>query len=106
MNRTLLLCSLLVLAAPLSVRAEEAKAESGDQTDSNYYWTGTQLYNLGRLGEAFESFEKAIQRKQNTKEAEAYLLQIRQEIVNNAKKRSDEKSSLNYRSEEHTSELQ
>ena len=96
MNRTLLLFSLLVFAVPLTVRAEDAKAESGDQTDSNYYWTGTQLYNLGRLGEAFESFEKAIQRKQNTKEAEAYLLQIRQEIVNNAKKRSDEKNSLNY----------
>ena len=70
--------------------------DSADQTDNNYYWQGTQLYNLGRLGEAFESFEKAIQRKQNTKEAEAYLLQIRQEIVNNAKKRSEEKNSLNY----------
>jgi hypothetical protein len=67
-----------------------------DQSDSNFYWQGTQLYNLGRLGEAFESFEKAIQRKQNTKEAEAYLLQIRQEIVNNAKKRSDERNALNY----------
>src|SRR5580765_1708420 len=67
-----------------------------DQTDSNFYWQGTQLYNLGRLGEAFESFEKAIQRKQNTKEAEAYLLQIRQEIVNSAHKRAEEKNSLNY----------
>lgn len=67
-----------------------------DQSDSNFYWQGTQLYNLGRLGEAFESFEKAIQRKQNSKEAEAYLLQIRQEIVNNAKKRSDERNALNY----------
>jgi len=45
---------------------------------------------------AFESFEKAIQRNRNSKEAEAYLLQIRQEIVNNAKKRSEEKNSLNY----------
>src|SRR6185369_12951020 len=69
-----------------------------DQTDNNYYWQGTQLYNLGRLGEAFESFEKAIQRKQNSKEAEAYLLQIRQEIVNNAKKRSDERNALSYNS--------
>src|SRR5580704_8419127 len=91
-----------------SVRADDAKpaapaaapasgdAASADQTDSNYYWQGTQLYNLGRLGEAFESFEKAIQRKQNSKEAEAYLLQIRQEIVNNAKKRSEERATLNY----------
>jgi len=80
-----------------SVLAADAKSsDSADQTDSNYYWQGTQLYNLGRLGEAFESFEKAIQRKQNTKESEAYLLQIRQEIVNNAKKRSEEKNSLNY----------
>ncbi len=68
---------------------------SADQSDNNYYWQGTQLYNLGRLGEAFESFEKAIQRKQNTKEAEAYLLQIRQEIVNNAANHQKEKS-LNY----------
>jgi outer membrane protein OmpA-like peptidoglycan-associated protein len=66
------------------------------QTDNNFYWQGTQLYNLGRLGEAFDSFEKAIQRKQNTKEAEAYLLQIRQEIVTNAKKRAEERATLNY----------
>jgi len=85
----------LGIALSVGVQADD-KADSADQTDSNYYWQGTQLYNLGRLGEAFESFEKAIQRKQNTKEAEAYLLQIRQEIVNNAKKRSEEKNSLNY----------
>src|SRR5690349_12227741 len=66
-----------------------------DQEQNNYYWQGTQLYNLGRLGEAFDSFEKAIQRKQNSKEAEAYLLQIRQEIVNNAKVRGQEKGALN-----------
>src|SRR5205809_7408860 len=92
--------SFLLLAAP-SLWAADAKdtgntPSATDQTDSNYYWQGTQLYNLGRLGEAFESFEKAIQRKQNSKEAEAYLLQIRQEIVNNAKKRSEEKNALNY----------
>jgi flagellar motor protein MotB len=93
-----LLCSLfaVLLALPLAGFAADDKSGSADQTDNNYYWQGTQLYNLGRLGEAFESFEKAIQRKQNTKEAEAYLLQIRQEIVNNAKKRSEEKNALNY----------
>jgi len=89
---------------PGFVRAEDAPAKnadanapnSADQADNNFYWQGTQLYNLGRLGEAFESFEKAIQRKQNAKEAEAYLLQIKQEIVNNAKKRAEERGSLNY----------
>lgn len=82
---------------PANVSGGNASTEaSADQTDNNYYWQGTQLYNLGRLGEAFESFEKAIQRKQNAKEAEAYLLQIRQEIVTNAKKRSEEKGTLNY----------
>ncbi len=86
----------LSLALPMMGVAASKSNDSADQTDSNFYWQGTQLYNLGRLGEAFESFEKAIQRKQNTKEAEAYLLQIRQEIVNNAKKRSEEKGSLNY----------
>jgi len=70
--------------------------QPSDQTDNDYYWKGTQLYNLGRLGEAFDSFEKAIQRKQNSKEAEAYLLQIRQEIVTNAKKRAEERATLNY----------
>src|SRR5882724_8705359 len=82
-----------------ALHAADAKSDNGnsaDQTDSNFYWQGTQLYNLGRLGEAFESFEKAIQRKQNTKESEAYLLQIRQEIVNNAQKRKEEKNALNY----------
>jgi flagellar motor protein MotB len=86
----------VLCALPFVVSAADDKTGSADQTDNNYYWQGTQLYNLGRLGEAFESFEKAIQRKQNTKEAEAYLLQIRQEIVNNAKKRSEEKNALNY----------
>ena len=89
------LCALR-FALPSLTWADDAKADSADQADNNYYWQGTQLYNLGRLGEAFESFEKAIQRKQNAKEAEAYLLQIRQEIVNNAKKRTEEKNSLNY----------
>jgi outer membrane protein OmpA-like peptidoglycan-associated protein len=78
----------------LPVHAADEKKNSVDQTDNNYYWQGTQLYNLGRLGEAFESFEKAIQRKQNSKEAEAYLMQIRQEIVNNAKNREKEKQNL------------
>ncbi len=89
-----------VLLAAFCVLSPGAQAEdrtgSADQSDSNYYWQGTQLYNLGRLGEAFESFEKAIQRKQNSKEAEAYLLQIRQEIVTNAKKRSNESRALEY----------
>src|SRR5580692_7642242 len=98
-NRTLIF-AICLLPFAMSVWADDSKApaaaDSADQTDSNYYWQGTQLYNLGRLGDAFESFEKAIQRKQNTKEAEAYLLQIRQEIVNNAKKRSEEKNAMNY----------
>ena len=104
MNRNPFLVALaaaLLTGVGLDVRAENAGAassasNSADQGDNNYYWQGTQLYNLGRLGEAFESFEKAIQRKQNTKEAEAYLLQIRQEIVTNAKKRQEEKGALNY----------
>jgi len=86
----------VLLTLSLAAWAADDKSAPADQTDNNYYWQGTQLYNLGRLGEAFESFEKAIQRKQNTKEAEAYLLQIRQEIVNNAKKRSEEKNAINY----------
>ncbi len=97
MNRFLSLIALALTVLTVSMPlGAEGKNDSADQTDSNFYWQGTQLYNLGRLGEAFESFEKAIQRKQNTKEAEAYLLQIRQEIVTNAKKRSEEKSALNY----------
>ena len=94
----ILFAVLLSLGASISTRADDTSSKDGaDQTDNNYYWQGTQLYNLGRLGEAFDSFEKAIQRKQNAKEAEAYLLQIRQEIVNNAKKKAQERSStLNF----------
>jgi flagellar motor protein MotB len=84
----------LSLSVP-AVQAAEKEKENIDQAENNYYWQGTQLYNLGRLGEAFESFEKAIQRKQNSKEAEAYLMQIRQEIVNNAKNREKEKDNIN-----------
>jgi len=81
--------------APSLYAADKAKSSDSDQTENNYYWQGTQLYNLGRLGEAFESFEKAIQRKQNSKESEAYLMQIRQEIVNSAKNRSKERETVN-----------
>src|SRR5579872_501105 len=99
-----LLFAALLMGTPVLSFAENAKdpnaangtSGSVDQTDNNFYWQGTQLYNLGRLGEAFESFEKAIQRKQNSKEAEAYLIQIRQEIVTNAKKRAEERNTLNY----------
>ncbi len=94
------LWGVAALAGLLSVPAFSADTQNqkqpSDQTENDYYWKGTQLYNLGRLGEAFDSFEKAIQRKQNTKEAEAYLLQIRQEIVTNAKKRAEERATLNY----------
>lgn len=90
-------CMNLSMAAFAADAAPAASkdASGADQTENNYYWQGTQLYNLGRLGEAFESFEKAIQRKQNAKEAEAYLMQIRQEIVNNAKNRSKERETVN-----------
>src|SRR5580704_16239763 len=83
-------------AADATTPPPQDTSKPQDQTDNNYYWQGTQLYNLGRLGEAFDSFEKAIQKKQNSKESEAYLLQIRQEIVTNAKKRAEEKAMLNY----------
>lgn len=95
----LLLSSLAILSCltfpGYSAESKDAAAP-GDQTENSYYWQGTQLYNLGRLNEAFESFEKAIQRKQNAKESEAYLLQIRQEIVTNAKRLNEAKSALNY----------
>jgi len=81
---------------PSSPAPQEASSASVDQNENNFYWQGTQLYNLGRLGEAFDSFEKAVQKKQNSKEAQAYLMQIKQEIVNNAKKREQERSTLNY----------
>jgi outer membrane protein OmpA-like peptidoglycan-associated protein len=103
MKKTFFGCILSLSLAVIPVWADDApnagnsgNKQPSDQTDNNYYWQGTQLYNLGRLGEAFDSFEKAIQRKQNTKEAEAYLLQIRQEIVTNAKKRAEERATLNY----------
>jgi flagellar motor protein MotB len=89
------IAALSLLSVPTLSRAADAKPSDTDQTENNYYWQGTQLYNLGRLGEAFESFEKAIQRKQNAKESEAYLMQIRQEIVNNAKNRSKERETVN-----------
>jgi flagellar motor protein MotB len=97
MKRFLAFALTLGLAAtpPLLRAADNAKTADADQTENNYYWQGTQLYNLGRLGEAFESFEKAIQRKQNSKESEAYLMQIRQEIVSNAKNRSKERDTVN-----------
>src|SRR5256885_10416395 len=90
--------SIVLSRAPASILFADAQDPNkpADQTDNNFYWQGTQLYNLGRLGEAFDSFEKAIQKKQNSKEAEAYLLQIRQEIVTNAKKRAEERQTLNY----------
>jgi len=92
MKRALVTLGLLVAAYSMPLQAADKEVS---QADNNYYWEGTRLYNLGRLGEAFESFEKAIQRKQNSKEAEAYLMQIRQEIVNNVKNRKNEQSNVN-----------
>ena len=94
MKRFLAIFTAAACFSASPVIAASAKSDV-DQTENNYYWQGTQLYNLGRLGEAFESFEKAIQRKQNAKESEAYLMQIRQEIVNNAKNRNKEQETVN-----------
>jgi outer membrane protein assembly factor BamD (BamD/ComL family) len=91
-----ILAVALLIAIPVFAADPPGQKQPSDQTENDYYWKGTQLYNLGRLGEAFDSFEKAIQRKQNSKESEAYLLQIRQEIVTNAKKRAEERATLNY----------
>lgn len=95
MRLKLLSLSLFTLTFGATMLRAADKTSDADQTENNYYWQGTQLYNLGRLGEAFESFEKAIQRKQNSKESEAYLMQIRQEIVNNAKSRAKERETVN-----------
>jgi hypothetical protein len=55
------LCVVSFAFPLMTCAADDAKpaasADSADQSDSNYYWQGTQLYNLGRLGEAFDSFE-------------------------------------------------
>jgi outer membrane protein OmpA-like peptidoglycan-associated protein len=90
-----LLLAVITFAAPAMAADDKSSDAKVDQTENDYYWKGTQLYNLGRLGEAFESFEKAIQRKQNAKESEAYLMQIRTEIVNNAKSRAKERETVN-----------
>ena len=100
--RSLILLTLLAPAA-IVLRADDAKDGSNtptttDLTDNDYYWKQKQFNNLGRLGEPFDGFETAVQHKQNSKESEAYLSKIRQQIVNEAKRRGDERSTLNYNS--------
>jgi len=53
--------------------------------ENHYYWEGVELYTLGRYTESFEAFQKAIENRQNVKESEAYLLQIRKDIMEKAK---------------------
>jgi len=76
------------------VQAED-KGDSADQTDSNYYWQGTQLYNL----DVWEKRSKVLRRPSSEAEHQrsgSLPASDPQEIVNNAKKRSEEKSALNY----------
>lgn len=87
----------LLFSGMVTVLAEDPEeVPQADKTGDSFYWRGTQLYNLGRLGEAFENFERAIQKGQNVTESEAYLMQIRQEIVNRAKQRAEKDRLIQY----------
>jgi hypothetical protein len=48
---------------------------------AGFYDKGVQLYKAGRYSDATESFEQAIRRKENPKEAQAYIERIRKETV-------------------------
>jgi hypothetical protein len=48
---------------------------------STFYSQGIDLYKAGRMSEAVDVFEQAIKRKDNPKEAQAYIDRIRKETV-------------------------
>jgi hypothetical protein len=58
------------------------------------YAEGQRLYNMGRLADAFDQFEKSSKKNQNRAEAEKYMSRIRAEVVGATKRRQQERASI------------
>ncbi len=91
-----------------------ALADSSSQKENDpssldnkkFYWQNTKLYNQGRLSEPYEGFENTVQGKQNTKESEAYLTRIRQDMVKSVRDKEKERQGLNYQGDSAANPLQ
>jgi hypothetical protein len=73
------------------LQAEEAPSAQVDPC----YAEGVKLHNMNRLGEAFDNFECTKRKNKNTRGAEAYLSNIREEMSSTTKRKSEEKTTLN-----------
>jgi len=72
-----------------------ASSEDNDPAHNNYYWQGPKLYNQNRLTDG-GNFEEAVQRQGTRQDANAYLLQIRKQMAQEAKSQAQERAVLNY----------
>jgi hypothetical protein len=76
------------------------RADSSDEYDENgvkksYYWQGSQLNNLERLG-GNSDFEAEQHRAHEGKDADQYLASIRNQLARQARKNAQEKTALTF----------
>ena len=90
---------MLMVAAAHLPRAWGASDSSDeynqDGTKKTFYWQGTQLNNLSRLG-GNSNFEEEQRQANEGKDADAYLTSIREKMARQAQAATQEKSTLVY----------
>jgi hypothetical protein len=97
----LLMASFFVFCLAQPWRAGLADSSDGyDETGTKktYYWQGSQINNLSRLGSSAD-FEDEQRRARGGKDEDQYLASIREQMARQAKKNAQEKTSLIYQGE-------
>jgi len=86
---------VLGLAYPLlTCRADSSDDDDNNGVKKSYYWQGTQLNNLSRLGST--DFEQEQRHANEGKDGEQYLATIREQMAHQAKMDAQKKSALTF----------
>jgi hypothetical protein len=96
-------CSVVAITALLVGLAcpwRFCRADDSDEYDENgvkksFYWQGTQLNNLSRLGNSSD-FEEEQRRANGGKSADQYLSTIREQLAHQAQTDAQKKSTLTF----------
>jgi len=89
---------LIILAAAYpweTSLADSSDAGTDNGTNKTYYWQGTQLNNLSRLGSSSD-FEEEQRRTREGKDSEQYLSSIREQMAHQAHMDAQKKASLTF----------
>jgi hypothetical protein len=73
--------------------ADPSDDDDENGTKKNYYWQGTQLNNLSRLGSSSD-FEEEQRRANAGKDGEQYLSTIREQMAHQAQRDAQKKATL------------